>query len=70
MLFLFDTSLWFNFQVPNFLSNSYACWLRTIGEMLGRAVHGRFLDADDYHSESNKGKDYDHDFLIKIMADQ
>ncbi|XP_049356699.1 gluconokinase isoform X3 [Solanum verrucosum] len=28
----------------------------TIGEMLGRAVHGRFLDADDYHSESNKEK--------------
>ncbi|CAN4117753.1 unnamed protein product [Withania somnifera] len=28
----------------------------TIGQMLGRAVHGCFLDADDYHSESNKEK--------------
>lgn len=28
----------------------------TIGQMLGRAVHARFLDADDYHSESNKEK--------------
>ncbi|KAF3658004.1 putative gluconokinase [Capsicum annuum] len=28
----------------------------TIGQMLGRAVHGRFLDADDYHSEANKEK--------------
>ncbi|XP_009790941.1 gluconokinase-like [Nicotiana tabacum] len=28
----------------------------TIGQMLGRAVNGRFLDADDYHSESNKEK--------------
>ncbi|KAH0778218.1 hypothetical protein KY290_004645 [Solanum tuberosum] len=40
---------------------TYGCqrsWkiVRTIGEMLGRAVHGRFLDADDYHSESNKEK--------------
>ncbi|KAK4363873.1 hypothetical protein RND71_015231 [Anisodus tanguticus] len=28
----------------------------TISQLLGRAVHGRFLDADDYHSESNKEK--------------
>ncbi|PHT35409.1 hypothetical protein CQW23_23109 [Capsicum baccatum] len=38
------------------LMGSYACLLRTIGQMLGRAVHGPFLDADDYHSDANKEK--------------
>ncbi|XP_019183344.1 PREDICTED: probable gluconokinase isoform X1 [Ipomoea nil] len=28
----------------------------TIGEMLGKAMNGHFLDADDYHSPSNKEK--------------
>ncbi|CAH9083523.1 unnamed protein product [Cuscuta europaea] len=28
----------------------------TIGEMLGRAIDGHFVDADDYHSPSNKEK--------------
>ncbi|VFQ58631.1 unnamed protein product [Cuscuta campestris] len=27
----------------------------TIGQMLGKAINGRFVDADDFHSPSNKG---------------
>lgn len=32
------------------------CFNSTIGAMLAKALKCDFLDADDYHSQANKGK--------------
>ena len=34
----------------------HVCFNRTIGEMLAKFLNCRFLDADDFHPESNKGR--------------
>ncbi|KAF5783642.1 putative gluconokinase [Helianthus annuus] len=41
----------------------------TIGELLAKALNCSFVDADDFHPQSNKGNSFQNGLLLHILCD-